>query len=52
MGLVRTQLDASVANVSQNAYNITLGSWGRSFSSPGSVTSLTGSTTVSRSMDG
>ena len=48
----KAQLDASVANVSQNAYNITLGSGGDgSFSSPGSVTSLTGSTTVSESID-
>ena len=48
----KAQLDAEVANISTNAYNITLGSGGDgSFSSPGSVTSLTGSTTVSEAID-
>lgn len=46
------QLDTAVSNVSTNAYNITLGSGGDgSFVSPGSVTTLTGSTTVSESID-
>ncbi len=48
----KAQLDAEVSNISTNAYNITLGSGGDgSFSSPGSVTSLTGSTTVSEAID-
>ena len=50
--VTKAQLDASVANVSTNAYNITLGSGGDgSFSSPGSVTTLDSSTTVSESID-
>ena len=50
--VTKAQLDASVANISTNAYNITLGSGGDgSFSSPGSVTTLTGSTTVSEAID-
>ena len=48
----KAQLDAEVANISTNAYNITLGSGGDgSFSSPGSVTSLTSSTTVAEAID-
>ena len=50
--VTKAQLDASVANVTTNAYNITLGSGGDgSFTSPGAVTSLTGSTSVSESID-
>ena len=50
--VTKAQLDAEVSNISTNAYNITLGSGGDgSFSSPGSVTSLTGSTTVSEAID-
>ena len=50
--VTKAQLDASVANVSTNAYNITLGSGGDGdFSSPGSVTSLDANTTVSESID-
>ena len=41
-----------MSNISTNAYNITLGSGGDgSFSSPGSVTSLTSSTTVAEAID-
>ena len=48
----KAQLDAEVSNISTNAYNITLGSGGDgSFSSPGSVTSLTSSTTVAEAID-
>lgn len=48
----KQQLDAAVSNVTSNAYNITLGSGGDGdFVSPGSVTSLTSSTTVSESID-
>tara|TARA_B000000609_G_scaffold158341_1_gene155958 strand:+ start:1849 stop:4476 length:2628 start_codon:yes stop_codon:yes gene_type:complete len=50
--VTKAQLDASVANISTNAYNITLGSGGDGdFSSPGSVTSLDANTTVSESID-
>jgi len=50
--VTKAQLDASVANVSTNAYNITLGSGGDGdFSSPGSVTTLDANTTVSESID-
>ena len=50
--VTKAQLDAEVANVSTNAYNITLGSGGDGdFASPGSVTSLTSSTTVSEAID-
>ena len=50
--VTKAQLDAEVSNISTNAYNITLGSGGDgSFSSPGSVTSLTSSTTVAEAID-
>ena len=50
--VTKSQLDASVANISTNAYNITLGTGGDGdFVSPGSVTTLTSSTTVSESID-
>ena len=50
--VTKGQLDASVSNVTTNAYNITLGTGGDgSFTSPGAVTSLTGSTSVSESID-
>ena len=50
--VTKSQLDASVANISTNAYNITLGTGGDGdFVSPGSVTSLTSSTTVTESID-
>ena len=50
--VTKSQLAASVANISTNAYNITLGTGGDGdFVSPGSVTSLTSSTSVSESID-
>ena len=50
--VTKAQLDASVANVSTNAYNITLGSGGDGdFSSPGSVTSLDANTSVAEAID-
>ena len=50
--VTKSQLDASVANVSTNAYNIALGSGGDGdFVSPGAVTTLTSATTVSESID-
>ena len=50
--VTKSQLDTAVSNVSTNAYNITLGTGGDGdFVSPGSVTSLTSSTTVSESID-
>ena len=50
--VTKAQLTAEVSNISTNAYNITLGSGGDGdFSSPGSVTSLTSSTTVSEAID-
>jgi len=50
--VTKAQLDASVANISTNAYNITLGSGGDGdFSSPGSVTSLDANTSVAEAID-
>ena len=49
--MTKAQLDASVANISTNAYNITL-RFMRDFSSPGSVTSLDANTSVAESIDG
>lgn len=50
--VTKSQLDASVANVSTNAYNIALGTGGDGdFASPGAVTTLTSATTVSESID-
>ena len=50
--VTKAQLTAEVSNISTNAFNITLGSGGDGdFSSPGSVTSLTSSTTVSEAID-
>ena len=50
--VTKSQLDASVANVSTNAYNIALGTGGDGdFASPGAVTTFTSATTVSESID-
>ena len=50
--VTKAQLDASVANISTNAYNITLGTGGDGdFVSPGAVTTLDSTTTVSESID-
>ena len=50
--VTKSQLDAAVSNVSSNGYNVLLGSGGDgSFSSPGAVTTLDSSTSVSQAID-
>ena len=50
--VTKSQMDAAVSNVSSNGYNVLLGSGGDgSFSSPGAVTTLSGSTSVSQAID-